>query len=167
VLRPEDIPRFAQLGVIANVQPLWATREPGGEDLAVGLVGAERAAWQYPFRSLQETGTAMAMGSDWPVSTHDPLQIVHVAVNRVGPGLTVEPLDSTERLSLDDALAHYTVGSAFANFAEEETGSISPGMAADLVVLDANVHALAAADIFAVKARATIVKGEVVHGADA
>lgn len=167
LVQPTDIPRFARLGVIANLQPFWATREPSGEDRRVSLIGAERAAWQFRFRSIQQTGAAMAIGSDWPVSTYEPLEIVHVAVNRVGPGLVVEPLGPAERLSLDDALAHYTVGSAYANFAEKETGSIGPGMTADLVVLDANVHALAASDIATVKARATIVRGEVVHGADA
>lgn len=166
LVRPVDIPRFARLGVVANVQPLWATREPGGEDLAVELVGMERAAWQYPFRSLQQTGAAMAIGSDWPVSTFEPLQIVHVGVNRVGPGLTVQPLDGAERLGLDDILSHYTVGSAFADFAEEETGSITPGKTADLVVLDRNIHALAASDLATAAARTTIVRGEVVHEAD-
>ena len=87
------MPRFAALGATANIQPLWACHEPQMDELAIPLLGPARALWQYPFRSLAAAGAALAAGSDWPVTSPDPIQGMHVAVNRVGPGKQAEPLD--------------------------------------------------------------------------
>src|SRR2546422_415020 len=82
-ITPRDMGRFAALGAVANFQPLWATADPQMEELTIPFVGAERAAWQYQIGSLVRQGTRIAFGSDWPVSSADPLQEIHVAVNRV------------------------------------------------------------------------------------
>ena len=85
VVHPRDVPRFAALGATANIQPLWACHEPQMDELAIPLLGPERALWQYPFKSLLAAGAGLAAGSDWPVSSPDPVQGMHVAVNRVYP----------------------------------------------------------------------------------
>ncbi|WP_327589497.1 amidohydrolase [Nonomuraea sp. NBC_00507] len=165
LLRSADIARFGRLGAIVNAQPRWAHRAPTGEDPLVVLVGEERARWQYLFRSLREAGAPMAVGSDWPVTTFDPFEIVHVGVNRAEPGEMAPPLDQAQRLGLDEMLWDYCYGSAFANFAENDVGTIEVGKVADLVVLDRDLHAVPASDIAEVSVRATVVRGEVVHRA--
>ena len=87
VVHPDDIARFRTLGATANMQPLWAAHEPQMDDLTIPFLGPERAAWQYPFGDLLRAGATLAAGSDWPVSSADPIQGIHVAVNRVGPRL--------------------------------------------------------------------------------
>jgi predicted amidohydrolase YtcJ len=165
LLRSSDIARFGRLGVIVNAQPRWAHRTATGEAPLVALVGEERARWQYLFRSLREAGAPMAVGSDWPVTTFDPFEILHVGVNRAEPGGTAPPLDQTQSLGLDEMLRHYCHGSAFANFAEKDAGTIEIGKVADLVVLDRDLHAVPASEIAQVSVRATVVRGEVVHRA--
>ena len=83
VIHPDDVPRFARLGAVANAQPLWACREPQMDELTIPFLGAERATWQYPFASLLRAGARLAMGSDWAVSTPNPLLEIEVAVERV------------------------------------------------------------------------------------
>ncbi|MGW5118462.1 amidohydrolase, partial [Streptomyces noursei] len=85
VVHPDDLPRFARLGAIANIQPLWAAHEPQMDELTIPFLGPERAGWQYPFGSLLRAGATLAAGSDWPVSSPDPLAGLHVAVNRKEP----------------------------------------------------------------------------------
>ena len=85
VVHPDDIPRFARLSATANIQPLWATHEPQMDELTIPFLGERRSAWQYPFRALQAAGTALCAGSDWPVSSPNPLWGAHVAVNRSLP----------------------------------------------------------------------------------
>ena len=82
-ITPRDMGRFSALGAVANFQPLWACAETQMEELTIPFVGAERSAWQYQIGSLVRQGTRIAFGSDWPVSSADPLQEIHVAVNRV------------------------------------------------------------------------------------
>ena len=83
VVDPDDIPRFRRLGATANVQALWAAHEPQMDELTIPFLGRTRSALQYPFGDLLRDGATLVMGSDWPVSTPDPLAAVHVAVNRV------------------------------------------------------------------------------------
>jgi len=98
VVHPQDVPRFGALGATANIQPPWACHDPQMDELAIPLLGPERALWQYPFRSLLASGAGLAAGSDWPVSSPDPILGMHVAVNRVAPGGQAEPLTPDERL---------------------------------------------------------------------
>jgi predicted amidohydrolase YtcJ len=164
VVHPEDVPRFAALGATANIQPLWACHEPQMDDLAIPLLGPERALWQYPFRSLLAAGAELAAGSDWPVTSPDPLQGVHVAVNRIAPGERGEPLVAAERLTLAQALTAYTAGTARVNHSDR-TGRISAGMLADLAVLDRDPFAGPASEIHRTRVAATYVGGRVVYEA--
>ncbi len=136
VVHPHDVPRFARLGATANIQPLWAAHEPQMDELTIPFLGPERAAWQYPFGALLRSGARLAAGSDWPVSSPDPLQGIHVAVNRVTPDGGDTPVFlPAERIGLAEALTAYTAGSAYVNHLDD-TGQVRVGALADLVVLD-------------------------------
>lgn len=163
LLDPADIPRFARLGVIANVQPRWAHRDAAGVDPAEALVGRERAGWQYPFRALDESGAAVAFGSDWPVTSFDPIEILHLAMNRTEPGSTVAPLGLQQRLRRDRALHAFTVGSAVANFAETDTSQLGAGFSADLVVLDQDISTVPDHRFSDISIHATVAAGHIVH----
>ena len=165
VVHPEDVPRFALLGATANIQPLWAAHEPQMDELTIPFLGAERAAWQYPFGALLRSGARLAAGSDWPVSSPDPLQGIHVAVNRLAPGGDGAPVFLPgERLSLTEALTAYTAGSAYANHLDE-TGRIEVGALADLVVLDRDPFDGPTTAIAETGVALTYVGGEVVYAA--
>ncbi|MFI6007281.1 amidohydrolase [Streptomyces sp. NPDC051243] len=136
VVQPSDVPRFARLGATANIQPLWAAHEPQMDELTIPFLGPERAAWQYPFGALLRSGARLAAGSDWPVSSPDPLRGIHVAVNRVAPDAGDTPVFLPgERIGLTEALTAYTAGSAHVNHLDD-TGEVRAGALADLVVLD-------------------------------
>jgi predicted amidohydrolase YtcJ len=136
VVHPDDVPRFARLGATANIQPLWAAHEPQMDELTIPFLGAERAALQYPFGALLRSGATLAAGSDWPVSSPDPLHGIHVAVNRVPPDGGGAPVFlPSERIELAEALTAYTAGSAHVNHLDD-TGRVRVGALADLVVLD-------------------------------
>jgi predicted amidohydrolase YtcJ len=136
IVQPTDVPRFARLGAVANIQPLWAAHEAQMDELTIPFLGPERAAWQYPFGALLRSGARLAAGSDWPVSSPDPLQGIHVAVNRVAPDGGDTPVFLPgERIGLAEALTAYTAGSAYVNHLND-TGEVRPGALADLVVLD-------------------------------
>ncbi|BFV56602.1 amidohydrolase [Kitasatospora sp. CMC57] len=163
VVHPEDLGRFARLGAIANIQPLWAAHEPQMDELTIPFLGPERAAWQYPFGELLRTGATLAAGSDWPVSSPDPLAGIHVAVNRAEPGATDGRVFLPEqRLDLGTALAAYTAGSAHVN-GTDQVGSLRPGLLADLVVLDRDVFAHPADEIADARVERTYVGGKLVH----
>ncbi|GAA5024667.1 amidohydrolase [Kitasatospora paranensis] len=159
VVHPDDVARFARIGATANIQPLWASHEPQMDGLAIPLLGARRTTWQYPFASLVQSGTTLAAGSDWPVSSPDPIAGLHVAVNRVQPDGNDEPFLPVEQLSLTQALTAYTAGSAWVNH-HDDTGTIRRGASADLVVLDRNPFAYPAAQIHRTRVLATFVRGE-------
>jgi predicted amidohydrolase YtcJ len=161
VVHPQDVARFAALGATANIQPLWACHEPQMDELAIPLLGQERALWQYPFRSLLASGAGLAAGSDWPVSSPDPIQGMHVAVNRVAPGVQGEPLTPAERLTLAEALTAYTAGSARVNHADQ-AGRIAAGLHADLVVLDRDPFDGPPQQIHETRVAATFVAGQAV-----
>ncbi|MFI5101242.1 MAG: amidohydrolase, partial [Actinomycetes bacterium] len=127
LVHPEDIPRFAALGAVANIQPLWAAHEPQMDELTIPFLGAARAAWQYPFGDLLREGARVAAGSDWSVSSPDPLAGIHVAVNRTSPGETAEPFYPRNAISLADGLTAYTAGSAYANHLDASTGRLEVG----------------------------------------
>ncbi|MER6474159.1 amidohydrolase [Streptomyces collinus] len=164
VVHPDDVPRFARLGATANIQPLWAAHEPQMDELTIPFLGAERAAWQYPFGALLRSGARLAAGSDWPVSSPDPLHGVHVAVNRVEPGGSAPVFLPDERLSLADALTAYTAGSAYVNHLDDG-GRVAVGALADLVVLDRDPFAGPPEEIAQTRVALTYVGGERVHAA--
>ncbi|MGY4994939.1 amidohydrolase [Streptomyces sp. 900105245] len=164
VVHPDDVPRFARLGATANIQPLWAAHEPQMDELTIPFLGPERTAWQYPFAALLRSGARLAAGSDWPVSSPDPLQGVHVAVNRVEPGGSRPVFLPDERLSLADALTAYTAGSAYVNHLDD-TGRVAAGALADLVVLDRDPFAGPPEAIAETAVALTYVGGERVFAA--
>ncbi|MDT7608563.1 MAG: hypothetical protein QOG96_3066 [Pseudonocardiales bacterium] len=139
VVHPDDIPRFAQLGAVANIQPLWACHEPQMDELTIPFLGPERTARQYPFGALLASGARLAGGSDWPVSSPDPLQGIHTAVNRVAPGADGPVFLPEQRIGLAAALDLYTAGSAYVCHADD-TGRIAEGHLADLTVLDRDLQ---------------------------
>jgi len=172
VVHPDDVPRFRELGVIANAQPLWAVNEGQMLHLTIPFLGTERSAWQYPFGSLVRTGAVLAMGSDWSVSSANPLWEMHVAVNRTAPnadeygGGTGEPFLPDERIGLPTALAGFTINSAYVNHLDHLTGSIEVGKRADLAVLDRDLFAHPVEEIADASVMLTFVDGERVYDAE-
>jgi predicted amidohydrolase YtcJ len=176
VVHPDDLPRFAQLGVTANAQPLWASNESQMVDLTIPFLGPERSEWQYPFRGLVGSGARLAIGSDWPVSSPNPLWEIHVAVNRtVFPAYPyadderslTDPFLPGERLELATAITAFTMGSAFVNHRDDVTGSIEEGKLADLVVLDRDLFAEGPEHIAEAEPVLTLVEGQTVFEAPA
>jgi predicted amidohydrolase YtcJ len=165
VVHPQDLPRFRALGASANLQMLWATHEPQMDELTLPFLGPERGAWQYPFGDLLRAGATLAAGSDWPVSSPDPLQALHVAVNRVEPGAPegTPVFLPGQRLDLGTAIAAYTAGSAYVNHLDGISGSITVGKEADLVVLDRDPFAGPAEEIAATRVLETFVAGRRVY----
>ncbi|MFF2809664.1 amidohydrolase [Streptomyces sp. NPDC058000] len=163
VVHPDDLPRFARLGAIANIQPLWAAHEPQMDELTIPFLGPERAGWQYPFGSLLRAGATLAAGSDWPVSSPDPLAGLHVAVNRREPDTTDDRIFLPEqRLDLTTAVAAYTAGSAHVN-GLDDAGTLQVGHLADLVVLDRDIFTAPVEEIAQAGVLQTYVGGERVH----
>ena len=167
VVHPGDVPRFAALGVTANIQALWAHYDDQMVEMTIPYLGEERSTWQYPFGDLARAGAHLAAGSDWPVTTPDPLAAIHVAVNRWAYGeegrAGSEPFLPDQALTLEQALAASTSGSARTNHLDE-TGTLAPDALADLAVLDRDPFAGDPAEIGATRVRATYVDGERVHG---
>lgn len=165
VVHPDDVPRFTALGASANIQPLWAAHEPQMDELTIPFLGAERAAWQYPFGALLRSGALLAAGSDWPVSSPDPLEGIHVAVNRVAPDSDGAPVFlPAERIGLAEALTAYTAGSAYVNHLDD-TGRVRVGALADLAVLDRDPFDRPLPEISATKVALTYVGGTRVYAA--
>jgi predicted amidohydrolase YtcJ len=167
VIHPDDVPRFAQLSATANIQALWATHEPQMDDLTIPFLGDRRSGWQYPFGSLVAAGAPLCAGSDWPVSSPNPLWGMHVAVNRSLPasagGTGADPFLPGQAISRETALAAYTSGSARVNGRDDEAGSIRPGLDADFAVVDADLAHLPAAEICRASVRQTWVRGELAY----
>ena len=168
LIHPDDLPRFGRLGVAANLQALWACLDDQMVTLTLPFLGAERARWQYPFRDLDRTGAPLAMGSDWPVTTPDPLAAIHVAVNRTAYGASgpegEEPFLPEQALGLATAFAAYTSGSARINH-RDESGVLDEGTVADLVVLDRDPFKGPVEEIGATRVVSTWVDGEPVYEA--
>ncbi|MBN9201859.1 MAG: amidohydrolase [Microbacterium sp. SCN 70-18] len=170
VVHPDDIPRFRELGVAANMQSLWATYEPQMVDLTLPFLGEPRSAWQYPFGDLLRSGAVLAAGSDWSVSSPDPMAAIHTAVNRkAAPGHEEGEYDAflpEQAIDLATSLAAYTAGSAWVNHLEADTGTIEVGKFADLALLDRDPFAGPADLIGATRVLQTFVEGERVYAAD-
>ena len=164
VVHPDDVPRFARLGATATIQALWATHEPQMDELTLPFLDPALAGRQYPFGDLLRAGATLAAGSDWPVSSPDPVQGIHVAVNRALPGGGPEPFLPAQRLDLGTALRAYTSGSAFVNHLDD-TGTLRAGHQADLVVLDRDPFAAEPAAIAETQVALTYIRGERVHAA--
>ena len=172
-ISPRDLGRFRRLGVVANFQPLWAANDPQMQELTIPFVGPERADWQYSIGSVAAAGGHVAFGSDWPVSSPDPLQEIHVAVNRVRSARAGEPgtpecempFRPSEAMSVAASLAAFTSGVAFVNGTEDSLGTLAEGYRADVAVLDQDLFEIAPSGIGDTSVEMTIAGGRVVHGA--
>jgi len=163
LFNPRDIGRFAELGVIASFQPLWAYADSYITDLTEPVLGPERSRWLYPIASVAATGAVLACGSDWSVSSMNPLDGIQVAITRTPPDAPDQPpWIPEERIDLATAIACYTINGAYASFQERLTGSLEVGKAADLVVLERNLFEVPAGEIHAVRAVLTMLDGAVV-----
>jgi len=171
-ITPRDMSRFAELGAVANFQPLWACAEIQMEELTLPFVGSERARWQYQIGSLLQRGTRIAFGSDWPVSSADPLQEIHVAVNRVlserlgrpGKPECENPFLPGQAITVDAAVDAFTSGVAWVNHSEDVAGRLLPGMRADVAVLDQDLFTIPPRDIGSTSVVMTVAGGTVVYG---
>jgi predicted amidohydrolase YtcJ len=163
VIHPDDIPRFAALGATANIQPLWATNEAQMTELTIPFLGETRSTWQYPFAALAKAGAHICGGSDWPVSSPDPLLGVHVAVNRSVPESATNPFLPEQAISIQTALAAYTAGSARINGLQNTAGHIEAGHDADLAIVDADLAAIPDAEICQASVRQTWIRGELAY----
>jgi predicted amidohydrolase YtcJ len=162
LVHPEDRGRFAELGVSANMQPLWAHLDSQLVDLTLPYLDPVTVSWHYPFADLARAGARLVAGSDWPVSSPDPLQGIHVAVNRCAygePGSAgSEVFLPEQRLTPEQAFAAYTSGSAYVNHLDD-TGTLEPGRLADVVVLDRDPFAGDPSEIGAATVRSVYVDG--------
>lgn len=163
VVHPDDIPRFRRLNVTANAQPFWACYDGQMVNLTIPFLGPERSGWQYPFGSLRRAGARLAFGSDWFVSTPNPLLEIEVAVNRVAvDDRGHEPFLPDERLDLATCLEAFTINSAYVNHLDTATGSLEAGKLADLVVLDQDLFEAGERPIGEAKVLLTMIEGEAV-----
>lgn len=164
-LDPADIPRFRQLGVMANIQPLWARHEVSVDEMAVPVVGPERTKWMYAFQSLLDAGASLALSSDWGVSTLNPFEIIETAVTRQPPKREGQgPVFLPEqRISRAMAVAGYTTQAAAAAWRSADTGTLGLGKCADLIVLDRDIFTCDPYDIGDTQVLLTLLQGRTVH----
>jgi len=164
LIDPADIARFAELGVVASFQPLWAYRDSYITDLTEPVLGPERSRWLYPIESVIQAGGIVAGGSDWSVTSMNPLEAMEVAVRRVNPDLDTGVVwIPEERVSLSTIVWSYTMGGALASDHEDLTGSIAVGKAADLIALDRNIFEVPPEEINRTHVVLTLLEGRVVY----
>lgn len=158
---PQDFERFAQLHVIASMQPYHAIDDGRWVE---ARIGHERARTSYAWRSFLDHGVTLAFGTDWDVAPLNPMLGLYAAVSRATlDGKNPEGWIPEQRITLAEAVEAYTMGSAFAEFQEKEKGSITPGKLADLVILSDNIFAIKPDAIRNVKVETTIVGGKTVY----
>jgi predicted amidohydrolase YtcJ len=161
---PADVGRFAELGVIASMQPQHAEPNRNLFEVWSPNLGPVRAANGWPWRSILHSGGRLAFGTDWPVVALDPAASLHVAVNR--QTRAGEPRGGwlpDQRLSVDEALAAWTSGGAYAEHAEHMKGTLADGMLADIAVVDRDIVSMSSSELASLKVTATIVGGQVVY----
>ncbi len=158
----KDFERFAALHVIASMQPYHAIDDGRW---AEKRLGHQRARYSYAWRSFLNHGVTLAFGTDWPVAPLNPMLGLYAAVTRATPdGKNPDGWIPEEKITLSEAVEAYTLGSAFAEFQENEKGSITPGKLADMVLLSENIFDLKPEAIGNVKVETTIVGGKIVYG---
>jgi len=162
---PADVPRFQKLGVLASMMPIHA--DPGSSEVWSTAIGPERSSRGFAWRWLQQAGAYLVFSSDWPSTlTVDPWRGIHCAVNRqTAGGQPPAGWFPEHRVSVETALAAYTRAGAYAEFQEKEKGELSPGMFADIVVLNANPFELPAQDLHTLRVQQTLLGGRIVYEA--
>jgi predicted amidohydrolase YtcJ len=159
-LRPSEIPRFGSQKVIASMQPYHEADDGRWCEKRIGL---ERSKGTYAFRSLLDTGAVLAFGSDWTVAPLNPLEGIKAAVTRQTlDGKHPNGWNPEQKINIDEAVRAYTVGSAYAEFAEKAKGTITVGKLADIAMLDRDIYAGDPAEIDKARVALTITDGRVV-----
>jgi predicted amidohydrolase YtcJ len=160
-IAPPDIPRFAALGVIASMQPYHAMDDGQWAD---AVIGPERRATTYAFKSLLNAHVPLAFGSDWFVAPPTPLEGVYAAVTRrTLDGAHPDGWVPAQKIGVEDALRAYTRGGAFASFREGDTGTLQPGKLADVALIDRDITRIPPDEIARARVIMTVVGGEVVY----
>jgi predicted amidohydrolase YtcJ len=163
LIDPDDIPRFRALGAVANFQALWANGDEYLSRLTEPALGSKRSRWLYPIASVVRTGAVVSGGSDWSVSSLNPLDAIEMGITHQQPDQPAQrPWNPAERVDLATMLAMYTINAAYQNHLERETGSIEPGKLADLIVLDRNLFELPVKEIHQVRVVRTLLEGKTV-----
>jgi len=164
IIHPDDVPRFAALGVLPSMQPIHA--DPDTIHVWSRLIGDKRLPYSFPWRSLESAGARLVFSSDWPASISlAPIRGIHNAVNRrTIAGTPNEGWLPHQRVTLETALRAYTVAGAYASFEEEQKGTLTPGKYADLVVLSQDPFRIDPIDIHKTRVLHTLVGGKQVYG---
>lgn len=163
LVESSDIPRFRKLHVSATFQPLWAYRDAYVKELTEPVLGTSRTSSMYPIASFVQSGATISAGSDWTVSSLDPLEAIEVAVTRRALGeKEAEPLDASQAVSLKEIIAAYTIGGAYVGHSDRQTGSLEVGKAADLIVLNANLFEIEPSEIHKTRVDMTMLNGVLV-----
>lgn len=163
---PSDLPRFKALGVVASSQAIFALPDAVIFDNYVPMLGPARERHAMPFKSLDDAGAIQAFGSDYPVFPMDPLLGIHVAVTRTTPeGTPTGGWLPEQRLSVEQAVKHYTWGSAYAAFRETDLGVLRAGMLADFLVLSEEILGVDPAALLRATPVLTVMGGREVHRA--
>ncbi len=165
VIQPDDIPRFHQLTAVANFQPAWAYADEYVVDLTLPFIESSVARWMYPIKSVIDAGGRVAFGSDWNVSTANPMLQIETAITRVDPvAHDTEVMNPEQRITLEQAIRAFTINAAFVNHQDDSTGSIEKGKLADLIVIDRNLFEIEPAEISDANVLLTLFAGEPVYG---
>lgn len=168
LIDPNDIPRLRELGVVTNMQPLWARNEPSVTEMALPLIGEQRGRWMYPWRTIVDSGAPYAVSSDWGVSTLNPFKIMQTAVTRqpdkAQPDYPI--FVPEERMTVEQVVRGYTTKAAEAAWRADETGSLTPGRYADLILLDRDIFSVNAYEIGGTQVDLTLLGGREVHRSD-
>jgi predicted amidohydrolase YtcJ len=164
LIDPDDIPRFRALGVVANFQAFWANGDEYLTRMTEPSLGPSRSRWLYPIESVSRTGAVVSGGSDWSVSSLNPLDAIEVGITHRQPDHPRQiPWNPAERVDLPTMIAMYTINAAYEHHLERETGSIEVGKLADLIVLDKNLFEVPAGEIHTVRVLRTLLEGKTVY----
>ena len=164
MIDPADIPRFKELGVAANFQAAWALPDEWITDINTPELGIKRVNKMYPIRSVFRAGGLIVGGSDWAVSTMNPLVAIETAIRREDPDDRIQGvLNENERMTLVEMLKAYTINAAYLMHQEHLTGSIEVGKAADLIILERNLYDIPIEEISEVRVLETIIEGKTVY----
>jgi predicted amidohydrolase YtcJ len=166
LIHVDDIERFASLDTAANFQAVWAYPDEWILELNLPVLGEERVQGMYPIASVERTGGRIVGGSDWNVTSANPLDAIETAVRRQDPTATTGPvLNESERISLAAMIDAYTINTAWLMHQEDRAGSIEPGKRADIVVLDSNLFEIPSTQIDETLVLLTLLDGEAVYSA--